>query len=189
MKIKMELLSDAIFGNGMSVPGGEDISVLRDMYGFPYYKGSTFKGVFREELYRYLEWTQNPNPKKEVDRLLGFGGDDNVLNNDKIVFSDFCISDKVKDIVLAEIGENQPDQVLDACTHLRTFTSISEDGSVKEGTLRIGRCIDKGLCFYSELNCQKKDEELVIEVLKLIKWIGTMRNRGFGKVKITIVKE
>ena len=52
MKIKMELLSDAIFGNGMSVPGGEDISVLRDMYGFPYYKGSTFKGVFREELYR-----------------------------------------------------------------------------------------------------------------------------------------
>lgn len=85
--------------------------------------------------------------------------------------------------------ENQPDQVLDACTHLRTFTSISEDGSVKEGTLRIGRCIDKGLCFYSELNCQKKDEELVIGVLKLIKWIGTMRNRGFGKVKITIVKE
>ena len=66
MKIKMELLSDAIFGNGMSVPGGEDISVLRDMYGFPYYKGSTFKGVFREELYRYLEWTQNPNSKKEV---------------------------------------------------------------------------------------------------------------------------
>ena len=63
MKIKMELLSDAIFGNGMSVPGGEDISVLRDMYGFPYYKGSTFKGVFREELYRYLEWTQNPNSK------------------------------------------------------------------------------------------------------------------------------
>ena len=62
----MELLSDAIFGNGMSVPGGEDISVLRDMYGFPYYKGSTFKGVFREELYRYLEWTQNPNPKKVV---------------------------------------------------------------------------------------------------------------------------
>ena len=120
---------------------------------------------------------------------MGFGGDDNVLNNDKIVFSDFCISDKVKDIVLAEIGENQPDQVLDACTHLRTFTSISEDGSVKEGTLRIGRCIDKGLCFYSELNCQKKDEELVIGVLKLIKWIGTMRNRGFGKVKITIVKE
>ena len=30
MKIRMELLSDAIFGNGMSIPGGEDISVLKD---------------------------------------------------------------------------------------------------------------------------------------------------------------
>ena len=48
MKIKMELLSDAIFGNGMSVPGGEDISVLRYIYCFTYYIGSTFKGVFRE---------------------------------------------------------------------------------------------------------------------------------------------
>ena len=50
MKIKMELLSDVIFGNGMSVPGGEDISVLCDSNGFPYYKGGTLKGIFREEL-------------------------------------------------------------------------------------------------------------------------------------------
>ena len=47
MKIKMELLSDTILGNGMSIPGAEDISVLHDEYGFPYYKGSTFKGVLR----------------------------------------------------------------------------------------------------------------------------------------------
>ena len=52
MKIKMELISDAIFGNGASIPGGEDIAVLSDEYGFPYYKGGTFKGVFREELNR-----------------------------------------------------------------------------------------------------------------------------------------
>ena len=60
MKIKMELLSDAIFGNGMSVPGGEDISVLRDMYGFPYYKGSTFKGVFEKN---YIDILNGPEPK------------------------------------------------------------------------------------------------------------------------------
>ena len=57
MKIKMELLSDTIFGNGMSIPGGEDISVLSDENGFPYYKGGTFKGIFREELERFLDWT------------------------------------------------------------------------------------------------------------------------------------
>ena len=48
VKIKMTLLSDTIFGNGVSIPGGEDISVLTDENGFPYYKGSSLKGVFRE---------------------------------------------------------------------------------------------------------------------------------------------
>lgn len=43
MKIRMELLSDAIFGNGMSIPGGEDISVLKDAQGFPYFKGIVFE--------------------------------------------------------------------------------------------------------------------------------------------------
>ena len=41
LKIRMQLISDVVFGNGESVPGGEDISVLRDKYGFPYYKGGT----------------------------------------------------------------------------------------------------------------------------------------------------
>ena len=35
MKIQMELLSDTIFGNGRSIPGEEDISVLSDENGFP----------------------------------------------------------------------------------------------------------------------------------------------------------
>ena len=34
MRVKIELLSDAIFGSGKSVPGGEDVSVLHDEYGF-----------------------------------------------------------------------------------------------------------------------------------------------------------
>ena len=38
MKIKMQLISDAIFGSGISVPGGEDISVLCDKDGFPFTK-------------------------------------------------------------------------------------------------------------------------------------------------------
>ena len=48
MIVKMKLMEDAIFGNGQSIPGEEDISLLRDENGFPYYKGSSFKGVFRE---------------------------------------------------------------------------------------------------------------------------------------------
>ena len=46
-KIRLELLSEAIFGSGFSVPGGEDIGVCTDARGYPYLKGSTFKGLLR----------------------------------------------------------------------------------------------------------------------------------------------
>ena len=144
MKIRMELKSDAIFGNGASVPGGEDIAVLTDEQGFPYYKGGTFKGIFREELYRYLNWTglNEKEIESKITELLGKSGDDEFCEKDKLVFSDFCISDAVKECV----------------------------------------------CLYSEIECDEKDQILVENVLKMIKWVGTMRNRGFGKIQISIAE-
>ena len=190
MKIRMQLMSDVVFGNGASVPGGEDISILCDENGFPYYKGGTFKGIFREEMENYLGWTiaEEKQIKAELDRLLGESGDDNIQNTDKLIFSDFTISDYVKQQMLSEIGTGRKDEVLDALSHLRTFTAISESGVVKKGSLRECRCVNKGLNFYSEVTCSAEDEEFVTEVISGIKWVGTMRNRGFGKVKLTVVK-
>lgn len=194
IKVKMKLLSDAIFGNGMSIPGEEDISVLTDSRGFPYYKGGTFKGVFREELIRYLDWTMTEkesagnSPEQEADRLLGCPGDDEVNNDHKIVFSDFELSSAVRSAVLDELGDN-PDAILDTLSELRTFTTISEEGVAEKGSLRIARCVHKGLIFYSTLECCDEDKDLVVNVLDFIKWIGSMRNRGFGKVKISVEED
>lgn len=189
MKIRMQLMSDAVFGNGESIPGGEDISILNDANGFPYYKGGTFKGIFREEMGNYLAWilSDENRIKTEMGRLLGTGGDDNLHNPDKLVFSDFTLSDYVKRQMLSEIGMGQENNVLNALSHMRTFTAISPDGTVQEGSLRQCRCINKGLNFYSEIRCSQKDEQLVTDVLSMIKWVGTMRSRGFGKVKLTVI--
>lgn len=186
MKIKMELLSDVIFGNGMSIPGGEDISVLCDKYGFPYYKGGTLKGIFREELERYLDWEglDEMSCKEKITRLLGAGGKD-TESPDKLVFSDLTLSDSVRSPILQETGAEDPQSVLDILTNIRTFTRIDESGMVEEGSLRSGRCVNRGLIFYGEIHCMEKDEELVKNVLALIKWIGSMRNRGFGKVRLS----
>lgn len=190
MKIRMQLMSDVVFGNGESIPGGEDISVLNDENGFPYYKGGTFKGIFREEMGNYLAWIlpDEVQIKAEMYRLLGTDGDDNVRNPDKLVFSDFILSDYVRQQIMNEVGIGQKYAVLDALSHLRTFTAVSPDGIVKEGSLRQCRCVNKGLNFYSEIKCSPKDEKLVKEVLSMIKWVGTMRSRGFGKVKMTVVE-
>ena len=196
MKIKMELLSDTIFGNGMSIPGGEDISVLSDENGFPYYKGSTFKGIFREELEQYLDWmledTQNEDKQTRIEmelkRLLGESGNVEIRNEGKLVFSDFQLADSVKKCVLEEVGKGKKNIILDSMSHIRTFNSISEDGVSKKGALRNGRCVNKGLCFYGEIQCDEKDAVMVTEVISNIKWLGSMRNRGFGKVKLTVLE-
>ena len=187
----MELQSDVIFGNGISIPGGEDLSVQCDTFGFPYYKGSTFKGIFREELFRCLKWqgmTEKESLRK-TEELLGFGGDDDTQNEGKMIFSDFTLSEAVKEVVLKEIGKENPQEVLNVFTNIRVFTGIDEDGMAAEGTLRMGRCVTRGLFFYSELYCRNEDRDLAEEVLHLIKWVGTMRNRGFGKVKLSIKDE
>lgn len=201
MKIKMKLLTDTIFGNGASVPGGEDISVLHDKQGFPYYKGSTFKGVFREELERYLLWEKEQADeaagdddwaRKEAERIAneicGFRGNHDSLK-DKAVFSDFQLSEEIRTVILKEIG-NHPEEVLETLTHLRTFTAMEKDGSgvVETGSLRTARCVNRGLVLYSQINCSNdKNEKIIRKVLPMIKWIGTMRNRGFGKIRIEVI--
>ena len=185
MKIKMKLLSDTIFGNGVSVPGEEDISVLCDDYGFPYYKGGTFKGIVREEMLNYLGWMGRDTRK--ADALLGKSGDSNINDNDKLVFSDFHLSGAVKRAVLDEVGDN-PQIIRDAFTNIRAFTEIDRDGIAEDGSLRLARCVNKELIFYSDVKCPKEDEKMLEEVLALVKWIGSMRNRGFGKVEIKKVE-
>lgn len=189
MRIKMELLSDTIFGNGVSVPGGEDRSLLCDKYGFPYYKGSTFKGVFREELIRYLEWTGSGQEEisKKLGILLGKSGDSHLEMSNKLMFCDFTLSDAVKARILDEIGADNPEFVTESLSHIRTFTKIGEDGVAAAKSLRYCRCVNKDLIFYSAISCEKEDQNTVQNVLQLVKWIGSMRNRGFGKVRISLV--
>ena len=185
MKIKMCLLSDMIFGSGLSLPGGVDILIQTDEHGFPFYKGSTFKGVFREALEQYLAWT-DPDDKKKSEKtlktLLGIGGDKQINNPRKLIFSDFVLSMNVRGAVLDE-GLSQV-AVRELFTNSRTFTKVQDEGTVADGSLRTAHCINKNLWFYSEIACAAEDEELIEDVLGTIKWIGTMRNRGFGNVLI-----
>ena len=181
MKIRMELITDTIFGNGESIPGGEDISVLHDKWGFPYFKGTTLKGIFREELERFVAWTGMDSGV--INELLGNPGDEE--REGKIIFGDLSLSRAVRSEVLKEIGDDKPNEIFDILTNLRAFTRIGENGVAEQGSLRIARCVNSGLVFYGEIITDK--EELVEEVLGLVKWVGTMRNRGFGKVRITRV--
>lgn len=182
--IHMHLLSDAIFGNGMSMPGGEDICILTDEKGFPYMKGSTLKGIFREELINYLDWSGNDQDSiaQMVGKLMGNSGADQ-LENGKLLFSDLTLDGRVMEAVIEEGASKQ--EVIDMFSYIRNFTRL-ENGLAKDGSLRNGRCVKSNLNFYATCSCEQEDAELVKNVLKMMKWIGSMRNRGFGKVSVEV---
>lgn len=187
MNIKIELLTDAIFGSGVSIPGGEDISILSDECGFPYLRGSTMKGMIREAMVNYLMWT-NTQTKESIDELLGKSGIDTKPESiRKIAVSDFIIPEQVRTLVWEDMKEKAArEAILDLYSFMRTFTKIEED-TAKDGSLRTCRCITKGLMFYGTIECKKEDEKFLLNVLSCVKWIGSLSTRGFGKVKITEV--
>lgn len=187
LKVKIQLLSDAIFGSGKSVPGGEHITITCDEQGFPYYPASAFKGILKSELENYLSWCGIE--KKEQEIMAIFGRPHTMIpDSDRgIKVSDFKITEGVRSVVLETMKDSE--EVLDSFTYFRAFTSIGQNGMVQDGSLRTCRCLLSGLLFFGEIECAEQDLETVKAGLKCMKWIGSMRNRGFGRVKICICGE
>ena len=168
LPVMMELRSDAIFGSGYSIPGGEDVAVCRDECGFPYLKGSTWKGLLRESLENLSAWGVGSGA--DIDALLG--------EEDWTGLADG------RRVRLTALRLNSPPADPEDCFDLRTFTRL-EGGVVKTGTLRTAACVRAGLTFSGQLECDRNDLGLIRDALSGIKWAGTQRSRGFGQVRFT----
>ena len=178
MQVRIELLEDAFWGSGESIPGAEDSSILMDEHGFPYLRGTTFRGVLREEMENYFAWTGQENADSETEALFGSGGM-RTEDGRKLYVGNFNLSEAVRERI-----QGTQDEIRDALTYMRYFTAL-QDGVAKEGSLRSIRVIRKGLIFYGEIKCAKEDEDTLEEILGYEKWLGGMRTRGLGKVKIS----
>ena len=168
LRVIMELLSDAIPGSGFSIPGGEDIAVCQDAHGYPFLKGSTFKGLLRESLQNWLAWTGGDESLADV--LLGAPG--------------WRGEAGARRVQLTPLTLCQPPADAGDCYCLRTFTSV-ESGVVRDGTLRTASCVRAGLAFSGELACAGEDAALLKNALACIRWMGSMRSRGFGRVRVS----
>ena len=169
--VTMELLSDAIFGNGCSIPGGEDISVKTDEDGLPYLSGSTWKGLLREETANLLEWQGTPDSAATLAQLFGQTEAWHGVDSPRQIF--------LTPLTLVEPAE--------AWRENRAFTSVDPNtGTVESGSLRIAACIRRGLTFAGTITCQEQDSALLRDALRCIKYVGTSRTRGFGRVRVTV---
>lgn len=165
---EMKLLSDTIPGAGYSIPGGVDISVCKDETGYPFFRGSTIKGLLRESVENLIIWGV-----VDKDKLIQMFGDEG--RDGKV---------EVHRINLSPATLKKEGLYVDDCYTLRAFSSL-EEGVTKKGSLRNAECVKKGLVFAGSIECHIDDKDIVLQALDGIKWVGTLRNRGFGHVDIT----
>ena len=132
--VQMELRSDTVFGSGFSIPGGADLSTRRDALGYPSISGATFKGLLRESLENLL--ARSGQPETLAEELLGKGG--------------WAGLESPRWVQLTGLTLVQPPEDPERCYHDRTFTQL-ENGVVKSGSLRMARCVSRGLVFTGTL--------------------------------------
>lgn len=195
-KIEMELLSEAIFGSGYSVPGSVDLEVVFDDYGLPYMKAKTFKGNLREHIEENVNILKNYFGKdftNELNRLLG-SENSGTTAWENIKISDCCIEENIRNFFVLAIENGHVDarEIREAFTDTRSFTSIDdEDGSYKKGSLRQIRVIRKGLKLYFDIYCERDLTNTELGLLAVgissTRHIGSMRTRGKGEVRLRLL--
>lgn len=187
-RIQVKLLTETIFGSGYSIPGSVDLEVVHDEYGLPFMKAKTFKGNFRDAMSNVIHFLGNKEYGHLEKKLLGEENDG--LNTwETLKFSDCMISENIRNILIYGInkGSTNSMEIKEALTEIRSFTSVEDNGSYKEGSLRKMRVIKKGLVFYVKLYCDRELSEdelgLIATTSKYLRHIGTMRTRGKGEVE------
>jgi CRISPR/Cas system CSM-associated protein Csm3 (group 7 of RAMP superfamily) len=193
--VEINLMSDTIFGSGNGVPGDVNVDVLLDEYGFPYFKGKTFKGKLREEADNIVGWTGNERLKSAVKKLFGEPDwDDLRLYDGKLCFGDFTLSDGIKKVLKSKIENNSigRQELIDSLTIERSFTQM-EEGVAKDKTLRTVRAVRKGLSFYGEVislgYLDEYGKAILAGAAGMLKYLGTMETRGFGQVEIDLFRD
>ena len=173
LEVSMRLVSDAVFGSGYSDAGGADIGVCKDGQGWPYLRGSAWKGLLRESMENLLTWFAADGAEETLAALMGESGRNGV--------------EDARRVTLTELTLRERPAAPEDCYLTRTFTSLDQTtGTVAAGSLRSAECVCRGLAFVGEAECAVEDMDFVTQALRGIRWAGTMRSRGFGEIDCTV---
>lgn len=196
MKIKIELLSPLQLSSGR-----EDIihdsDAVHDSYGVPYFPGKRLKGLLYESALELVEMGAKFN-KRDIDILFGNIGET------RIRIDNFYLQGNTKDEDAEKIRsswsylENKypeifnTENVWQSYTEVRHQTKIDEaTGTAEDKSLRNMRVVQKGkrLAFIGDIyllagaNRINDDEIIVEQALLNLRFAGSKRNRGFGRIK------
>lgn len=178
IKYKIELFSNWHCGSGLAAGADVDALVVKDCNGLPYVPGKTIKGLLRE-----AAEVLNAD-STEVNKIFGLSGEADLPANrstraGEAFFGNATLPEGAA-IVSARLEE-----------HLfQTFSSTAIDeksGIAKDNSLRRIQTVVPCSLEGEVRNVPENGKILLEQAMQMIKRIGTGRNRGYGRCKISII--
>ncbi len=188
------LKSNTLFGRGDGVAGILNAEVQHDEFGLPYLSGKTLKGLLTASCGEVMAalHTSNKSGAWQASAQRLFGGPGSVQHDARswLHISDATLPRDLQTVVRDDIRHNDSisrETVLSTLTTLRRQTAMSaETGAPLKESLRTSRVIIRGVTFTANLLFLKppepKDVQLLAACAKVLKRVGTNRNRGLGQV-------
>lgn len=195
MKYKFTLTTQSMLLAG-SGEGGVliDSDVVFHSTGFPYIPAKRVKGMLKESIEEVLE--MNGKTDLDIKKILEslFGAPGRPTYEGKLTFSNLYIQNWGKIIGALEhspkVGAFQPDFIKSFFTTEVQQTAIGKDGVAKKHSLRNYRVINSNVVFETFFQTQEaltNDESTYLQrAVQNLRYAGTRRNRGFGKIKCQI---
>lgn len=175
---KIEFLSEWHCGSGLAAGADTDALVIKDIDGLPYVPGKTVKGLFREAAEDLIE-LKYKGLEDAFHVSFGQFSDKDDANIGEIYFSSAELSEGEKN----QIKENKLIKYL----YNRVYsTKINEKGTAEDGSLRSIETVVPCTLQGKILQVDDKLVELMRDSAKMIKHVGVNRNRGLGRVNVTI---
>jgi len=202
--IRLQLGSDTTFGRGDGVAGWVDAEVEHDEYGLPFLRGRALKGLLAEDCANILYALGQQQPpqslsdwRKAADCLFGKPGS-GIDDDAKLRFGDALVPEDLRRAVAFAVEDKnnklQRQDVLNSLTTIRRQTAMTIHGAPQKDSLRSMRVILRETVFDAELSFDATLQEDAKELILLgacaaaLRRIGLGRNRGRGKVTVSLHK-
>lgn len=190
IKVKVELLSDMCCGTGEGNGSNIDMLTAFDECGLPVIPAKRLKGLLKE-CGRLLENEGYKDASGRVEKLFGgLKGKEGLI---RVTEAETENADVVRAELTALWGNQKYAGVINSeavqscfCT-LRSQTSINEEGTAKDHSLRTIQTVNKGTVFYFSIflsdSANSADIKFVETCVKILRNIGMNKSRGFGEVR------
>ena len=176
IKYEIEFFSNWHCGSGLAAGADVDALVIKDNNGLPYVPGRTLKGLLRDAA------TNLSVDKDTVNTIFGVPGDEDDHKTGCSFFGNVTLPHAEYQYIVKQ----------GLAPHLyQTFAStrIDENGIAKDNTLRKIETVVPCKLEGEILNVPDGKEQIIENAMCFIKRMGTGRNRGYGRCKISIRKE